>query len=73
MRYNFACVLVANLREPDPVGALELLEPVFARMSGSLFTSALADPDLDTLRDNPRFQAMIEEAKTRLAAPAARP
>jgi adenylate cyclase len=73
MRYNFACVLVAHLREPDPVGALELLEPVFARMSGSLFTSALADPDLDTLRDNPRFQAMIEEAKTRLAAPAAQP
>jgi adenylate cyclase len=73
MRYNFACVLVAHLREPDPEGALKLLEPVFARMSGSLFTSALADPDLDTLRDNPRFQAMIEEAKARLAAPAAQP
>jgi adenylate cyclase len=68
LRYNFACVLVAHLPDPDPKGALDLLEPVFARMHGSLFSSALVDPDLDSLRNDPRFQAMIEAAKARLAA-----
>jgi adenylate cyclase len=77
MRYNFACVLATHRHEPDPEGALDLLEPVFAQMSGSLFSSALVDPDLDTLRESPRFQKMIGAAKQRfgideeISAPAA--
>jgi adenylate cyclase len=68
LRYNFACVLAAHLREPDPDGAMDLLEPVLAKMSGSLFSSTLVDPDLDILRDRPRFKRMVEEATLRLAA-----
>lgn len=66
LRYNFACVLAARSSEPDPEAALDLLEPVFANMTGSLFSSALVDPDLDGLRDRPRFQAMIQGATQRL-------
>ena len=68
LRYNFACVLVAHLREPDPEGALDLLEPVFANMSGALFTSSQVDPDLDILRDSPRFQQMTAAVKQRLGS-----
>jgi adenylate cyclase len=65
MRYNFACVLASHMREPDSDGALDLLEPVFKRMTGSLFQSALVDPDLDPIRGNPRFDKMIEVARDR--------
>jgi adenylate cyclase len=66
MRYNFACVLASHLREPDAKAALDLLEPLFSRMSGSLFRTALVDPDFDPIRDHPRFQAMLERAGKRL-------
>jgi adenylate cyclase len=66
MQYNFACVLASRLREPDPEAALDLLEPLFARMAGSLFHSAIVDPDLDSLRENPRFQKMLGDARERL-------
>jgi hypothetical protein len=33
-----------------------------------LINHAKIDPDFDSLRDDPRFQAMIEEAESRLAA-----
>jgi hypothetical protein len=34
----------------------------------SLLNHAEVDPDLDSLRDDPRFQAMIAAAERRLAA-----
>ena len=67
-RYNFACTLTAQLKETD--AALELLGPVFERMAIGLLNHAKADPDLDSLRDNPRFKAMIAAAEARLAPPA---
>jgi adenylate cyclase len=63
MRYNFACVLSAYLNERD--AALALLEPVFA--SGPwIVKSALIDPDLQCIKDDPRFQKMLEAARRRL-------
>jgi adenylate cyclase len=62
MRYNIACTTALQ----DPEGTLDMLEPLFARMSGSLFTTALVDPDFDSIRDHPRFQKMLAEAKERL-------
>ena len=66
MRYNFACVLASHLREPDAKAALDLLEPLFSRMTGSLFRTAIVDPDFDPIRSEPRFQAMLAAAGKRL-------
>jgi adenylate cyclase len=66
MRYNFACALAVQLNDPD--GAIELLGPLFERISIGLLNHAKADPDLDPVRDDPRFRAMVATAEERLAA-----
>ena len=69
-RYNFACSLATYSKDPDIDGALELLGPVFETMAAGFVNHAKADPDLDPLRDDPRFKAMVAAAETRLAATA---
>jgi adenylate cyclase len=64
-RYNFACALTAQLKEPE--AALELLELVFEKISLGLLNHAKADPDLDSLRNDPKFTAMMKAADARLA------
>jgi len=64
MRYNFACGLSAGLNDAD--GALDLLAPVFARMTPDLLRHTLIDPDLDPIRQDPRFAAMVSETASRL-------
>jgi adenylate cyclase len=66
MRYNFACGLAHDRKGRE--AALELLGPVFAKISTGLLRHAKVDPDFDPLRDDPRFQSMIAAAETRLAA-----
>jgi adenylate cyclase len=66
MRYNFACTLCTYLK--DIKGALDLLGPYLARVTRFDLDWAKADPDMDTLREDPRFQAMISAADARLAA-----
>jgi adenylate cyclase len=66
MRYNFACALAAHLKDTD--AAFDMLEAVLEKASGGLLKHIKVDPDLDTLRDHPRYKAMIEAAETRLAA-----
>jgi adenylate cyclase len=65
MRYNFACALASQLNDPD--GAIDLLGPLFDRISIGLLNHAKADPDLDPVRNDPRFQAMVAAAETHLA------
>ncbi len=65
MRYNFACALACHLNDCD--GAIQLLEPLFERISAGLLNHAKADPDLDIVRADPRFQAMVTAAESRLA------
>jgi adenylate cyclase len=66
MRYNLACALSSNLGDAD--AALDLLGPFFAQTTASFVDHAKVDPDLDRLRGDRRFLAMIAAAEARLAA-----
>jgi len=65
LRYNFACTLIAELHDVD--AALDLLAPAFEQMRIEAVNWAKSDPDLDPIRDNPRFKAMLAAAEARLA------
>jgi adenylate cyclase len=67
LRYNFACTLVTDLHEYE--AALDLLEPVFANLRIEAINWSKTDPDLDPIRDHPRFKAMTAAAEARLAKP----
>ncbi|MGN6850565.1 MAG: TIR domain-containing protein [Sphingomicrobium sp.] len=65
MRYNLACSLATYLKDSD--AAIELLGPYFERVSVSELKHCSADPDMDPLRDDPRFQQMAAAAAARLS------
>jgi adenylate cyclase len=65
MRYNLACALVQELDDQD--AALEMLGPYFERITSSTFIRHLeADPDMNPIREHPRFKEMLASAKRRL-------
>jgi adenylate cyclase len=64
MRYNFACCLCSDLKDHE--AALEVLGP--SLNTPSRVSAARTDPDLDPLRDDPRFQALLAEAEAKFAA-----
>jgi adenylate cyclase len=64
MRYNFACGFV-ELNDAET--ALNLLDTAFQKDTLETVNWAKVDPDLDALRDHPRFKAMLEGADERLA------
>jgi adenylate cyclase len=66
MRYNLACDLVVSIREFDM--ALDMLRPVCLSGGREQIAWLKSDPDMDPLRDDPRFKALIEDAERRLAA-----
>jgi adenylate cyclase len=68
MRYNLACALVIDIKDHD--AALELLGPYFEGVvSPTQIKHMGADPDLDPIRDDPRFKTMLAGAKARLGLP----
>jgi len=68
MLYNFGCAFT-ELGELEV--ALDLLGPVFERDAAETINWAKVDPDLDPLREDPRFRAMMAKADSRLSAAAA--
>ncbi|WP_294122441.1 TIR domain-containing protein [Sphingomonas sp.] len=65
MRYNVACTLARKLG--DAGEAIEALRPYLETATGATqIAHAEADPDLDTLRDDPRFKEMLVAAKQRI-------
>src|SRR5213082_404527 len=63
MRYNFVCALANHLKDTE--AALEMLGPAFEKMGTGLINHAKIDPDLDPLREHPRFKAMLAAAERR--------
>ena len=64
MRYNFGCALCTFLKDKE--AALSMLGPVFDTVTDSFLPYIKADPDLDLLRDEPRFIEMLATADARL-------
>jgi adenylate cyclase len=65
MRYNLACTLIVGIKDNER--ALEVLGPYFERtVSPTQITHLEVDPDLDAVRDDPRFKDMLAGAKKRL-------
>jgi adenylate cyclase len=70
MRYNVACTLLLKLAGADE--ALDTLQPWFESVtSATRIRHAEADPDLNSIREDPRFKEMIAAAKKRLGLEAA--
>jgi adenylate cyclase len=70
MRYNLACTIVRQLGDVDET--LNTLGPFFERLNSStLMRHIEVDPDMDPVRNDPRFQEMIASAKQRLGITAA--
>jgi adenylate cyclase len=65
MRYNCVCGLAAHLKDKET--SIDLLGPFFEKAPSDFLAYAKVDVDLDFLRDDPRFQAMVAAAEARLA------
>jgi adenylate cyclase len=65
MRYNFGCALCVYLKDKE--AALEMMGPIYETITETFMPYAKADPDLELLRDEPRYVAMVAAAEARLA------
>ncbi|HEV8407887.1 MAG TPA: TIR domain-containing protein [Sphingomicrobium sp.] len=63
MRYNFACALARGFGDSE--AAIRMLDSSLSRIKGSI-GAAEFDPDLGSIREDPRFKKIIQDAKDRL-------
>jgi adenylate cyclase len=63
-RYNLACALLDRLNDREK--AIEILGPYFEQTIPNRIKHLEADPDMDPIRDDPRFKQMLAAAKKRL-------
>ena len=66
MRYNLACGLIMQLKDYE--AALDLLGPYFEQVSLTQIRHCDVDPDMDPIREMPRFKQMHDAAEARVAA-----
>jgi adenylate cyclase len=65
MLYNLGCAYIVLANDVDR--ALDMFEKFFEQVVGSALLKHLqADPDLDCLRDHPRFKQMLAAAQARI-------
>ena len=64
MRYNLAWPLLAYFKDKD--ATIEMIEPALAKAGRNLVRLAASDPNLDGLRDDPRFESMLRAAAERV-------
>ena len=65
MRYNLACTIVRQLGDVEET--INTLEPFFEKLSSSTIMRHIeVDPDMDPLREHPRFKEMLASTKRRL-------
>jgi adenylate cyclase len=65
MRYNFACTYINVLHDHAP--GLELLEYVLEKCRPEVVIWMRSDPDLDEVRELPRFKVLVAKAEARIA------
>ncbi|HVU30364.1 MAG TPA: TIR domain-containing protein [Sphingomicrobium sp.] len=66
MRYNFACIEVRELGDPE--SALDQLEQLVPHFSSSALKAFVADPDFQDLQGHPKYDHLIEWAMKKLSA-----
>lgn len=66
MLYNFGATYATQLEDTE--AAFGLIESSIGRASGTLISWAEIDPDVDSIRDDPRFRSVLAAAKARVAA-----
>ncbi|MDE2346330.1 MAG: adenylate/guanylate cyclase domain-containing protein, partial [Gammaproteobacteria bacterium] len=66
MRYNFACAIFAYLNDKE--ATLEMVKTLLEKATQPSLEYLKADPDLELLHDDPRYQAMVASAEARLSA-----
>ena len=68
MLYNLGCVL--SYETEDLTAALDVFEQFFERNNSTTVLRHMeADPDIDPMRQEPRFKTMLEAARERLGLP----
>ena len=64
-RYNLACALALRLNDAER--AIQVMEPYFEQENSlAQFRHLEVDPDMDPIRDDPRFKKMLAAAKQRV-------
>jgi len=65
MLYNLACAFACEAKDTDY--ALDLMDRFFARVTSTIIMKHMeADPDMDAIRDEPRFKQGLAAARARL-------
>jgi adenylate cyclase len=67
VRFNIACALAGSFRDPE--AAIDMLVPGLKKMTSNFLDLVRMVAELDSIREHPRFRALMAEAEARLGKP----